>query len=245
VIELALSIYINKHTKKLIILISVSVLAALMTAFLIYASVFYRSEVNVAEITNVTVEKVNENYYLTPEEDFEIGIIFYPGNKIAAESYLPFLSRFAELGILVVVVDMPYHLTLFGKNKAASIIASYPSVDFYIMGHAEGGEAAARYASKNPDLVKGLILLASYSKYEVSVPALSIYGTLDTVMDMDEYDANEANLVSSTTIPLIGGNHSMYGDYGLQKGDTETTLTITTLRTEIEVAVRAFIALTA
>jgi hypothetical protein len=47
-----------------------------------------------------------------------------------------------------------------------------------------------------------------------------IYGTRDTIADVDKVVAARRNLPPSTTIVQIdGGNHSQFGSYGFQPGD--------------------------
>ena len=52
--------------------------------------------------------------------------------------------------------------------------------------------------------------------------------TLDTVMNEQTYDDSHALLNPLTTryVTLEGGNHSQFGDYGFQRGDTVATLSL-------------------
>ena len=52
-----------------------------------------------------------------------------------------------------------------------------------------------------------------------------VFGTRDTVADVEKLDATRTNLPPSTRIvPIDGGNHSQFGHYGFQPGDWPATI---------------------
>lgn len=58
------------------------------------------------------------------------------------------------------------------------------------------------------------------------IACLSILGSHDSVLDMEKYTAAKAFFPEDTTeIVIDGGNHSNFGTYGLQNGDTPATIT--------------------
>jgi len=57
------------------------------------------------------------------------------------------------------------------------------------------------------------------------VIATSIYGTLDGLSTGDKIDASRPLLPGDTRwVPIEGGNHAQFGDYGLQSGDGSATI---------------------
>ena len=173
----------------------------------------------------VTVEDKAAYIAFEPEGTFyNKGIIFYPGGNVEAESYAPLMHALSEEGYLCVVVKMPLHLAVLDTDKADSVRKAYPEVaDWYMAGHSLGGAMAATYTHDNAAQIKGLILLAAYSTEDLTkdnVQVLSIYGTADEVLNMENYEEYKSNLPSDTgEVILDGGNHAYYGNYGEQLGD--------------------------
>ena len=88
---------------------------------------------------------------------------------------------------------------------------------------------AASYAAKTAESLSGLVLLGAYSSKDLTqsgLPVLSITAELDTVVDENKMERNRENLPEDTLEKTIaGGNHSGFGDYGLQEKDTQATIT--------------------
>ena len=131
---------------------------------------------------------------------------------------------------LLVLVKMPFRLAVFDVNAAKGIPESFPEIsEWYIGGHSLGGSMAASYLKKNPDSFKGLLLLGSYSTVELSesgLRALSVYGSLDGVMNREKYGENLSNMPDDFSEFIIdGGNHAYFGAYGEQKGDGIASIT--------------------
>lgn len=52
-----------------------------------------------------------------------------------------------------------------------------------------------------------------------------MYGTRDTVADVEKIVANRAKLpAAARMVPIAGGNHSQFGYYGFQLGDWPATI---------------------
>jgi dienelactone hydrolase len=160
------------------------------------------------------------------------GFIFYPGGRVAADSYTPDLHAIAAKGYLVVLVPMPLNLAVFGADKAADVIKAFPKIQRWaIGGHSLGGSMAARFANQNPSLVQGLVLWASYpdtsnnlSKQNIAV--ISVYGTKDGVVQKERFESGRSLLPADTQyLPIEGGNHGQFGWYGAQPGDNEASIT--------------------
>ena len=74
--------------------------------------------------------------------------------------------------------------------------------------------------------MEGIIYLASHSPNEIQIPALSIYGSNDGVMNMEHYQEAKPLMKNNYTELIInGGNHAQFGNYGNQSGDGAANIT--------------------
>ena len=155
----------------------------------------------------------------------DIALIFYPGGNVDPSAYEDLCNSLARNGIPVIVAQMPMKLAFFGINRANEIIKNYPEVDhWYIGGHSLGGAMASIWTAKHQDDVDGVIFLAAYSTKDLDLPALSIYGSNDGVLNMKNYRKNLMRLSDAEEYIIEGGNHCQFGSYGFQKGDNEATI---------------------
>lgn len=226
--------------KKVAIVLSIIILfiAVNLVGFQLYTDFYYKAghdAIFASQIStdNVDVKKAilkGQNVLVFAPRNPKAGIVMYPGAKVQYESYAPLMQECADRGILCVLVEMPYNLAFFDGDIAKDVIIEYPKVsDWYVMGHSLGGAIAAGFANKNYDLIKGVILLGAYSTYNLSdkgLKVLSVYGSEDKVMRHDRYNELKGNLGSDMVEVVIpGGCHSYFGDYGLQRGDGNPTVT--------------------
>lgn len=179
----------------------------------------------------VTDEKVTvtQKEWITfePAQQTQTGFIFYPGGLVEPEAYAPLCRKIAEAGYLAVIVPMKLNLAVLSPDRADDVIQAYPTItNWAIGGHSLGGVMAASYAAKQ-DLIKGIVFYASYPGDETllhsDIKALSIYGSLDGVANLDK--VKQASLPEgSEMIEIEGGNHCYFGSYGMQKGDHTATI---------------------
>ena len=154
-------------------------------------------------------------------------MIFYPGAKVESIAYGNLMKTISKNGVDCFLVEMPFNFAFFGSNKADSIVNSYNYSHWAMSGHSLGGIVAASYAVDNKDKIDNLILLAAYptEKIDDNIKMLSIYGDKDGVLNMETYeDSHKFWNGNSTEEIIIGGNHGGFGDYGLQKGDNNATI---------------------
>lgn len=206
-----------KRKLKRIGIIVLSILGLLTLSFFIYTSIYYHAD----EVAKNLLEKdqsiIQENnvFTLPSINASDTALIFYPGAKVEAISYLPLLERLREeIDINIYLVEMPFNLAVLNPNAATSIIDSHPEIKHWIIsGHSMGGAMASSYASQYSDKVDGLILLGAYIYGDYpQEKALTIYGSLNTsVQEKIDYTEN--------IIVIEGGNHAQFGNYGSQKGD--------------------------
>lgn len=163
----------------------------------------------------------------TDADKADTGIVFYPGGKVEYTAYAPLMQDFAEEGYFCAVVKMPFNLAVLNSNAAKDVKESHPKITNWIIGgHSLGGVMAAKYAAISD--FDGLFLLAAYANTDLSdkdIPVVSVYGSADGVLNMDEYEASKSKLPADLIEHVIqGGNHAQFGSYGLQEGDGEATI---------------------
>ena len=211
----------KKHLK--IALITLVSLALLLTAvFYIYVADYYRAD-NVAIAvmqSEASISVKDKLIILSPTTPSDTALIFYPGAKVEYFAYLPILEKITQTsGINCILLEMPFNMAIFDSNAAQGVIEQFPDIqNWYIGGHSMGGAMASDYASKNPDKVKGLILLGAYIYGDYPVEnTLTVYGSFNSsVREKINYTEN--------ILVIEGGNHAQFGNYGKQKGDHDASI---------------------
>ena len=160
-----------------------------------------------------------------------VGFIFYPGGRVDPRAYAPPVRQIAEAGYLSVIVPMPLNLAVFAPDSALEVMRTYPEIWTWIIGgHSLGGSMAAQFVYGHAGAMKGLVLWASYppsgnNLTAYNIEAVSIYGTLDGVVNMGELVASHSLLPPNTTwVAIVGGNHAQFGWYGQQPSDNNATI---------------------
>jgi hypothetical protein len=161
----------------------------------------------------------------TPTKAF----VFYPGGRVDYRAYAAPLHKLAEQGYLAILLPVRLNLAFFDINAADRAIPDFPQIqDWAVGGHSLGGVAASMYAAKHDD-IDGVVFWASYPANDALKTSdkafTSIYGTLD-MGGVDSFQASASILPADTRFVVIeGGNHSQFGNYGLQPGDNPATIT--------------------
>jgi dienelactone hydrolase len=185
-----------------------------------------------SEDPSVKIADVGDRIEITPntDETFDQAYIFYPGGLIMPDAYIYRLSRLARAAqIRVVIVKFWFNLAVTDVNAADRVIAAHPEVtDWVIGGHSLGGAMACRFAAARGQELRGLILQASYCDQDISqtaLPVLSIIGTQDGIVDRTVWQQNIRHLPAEYMLKEIQGlNHSQFGNYGQQRGDSESSI---------------------
>lgn len=221
----------KKKYKKIIIIIG-CVLVVVFGGLYWYVSDYYHADVSVAALNEqqMSFDEDIDGYVMQPLNESNKGIIFYPGAKVDELAYQPLMQKLSQQGYLCVIAKMPFHFAVLKVNAADSIISKYNQIDnWYMMGHSLGGAMAAQYTSEHSDTMRGLILLGAYSTQDLSSSSLSvtsIYGSEDQILNKEKYQKNYALLPAHTQELVIdGGNHAQFGNYGVQSGDGEASIT--------------------
>lgn len=169
-----------------------------------------------------------------------IGYIIYPGGRVDYRSYAPAAREIAKEGYLVVIAPMTLNLAVLSLNEAQKVMDAYPEIQSWVIGgHSLGGSMAAKFANKEPEIVQGLILWASYpaSSDDLSdsnISVISIYGTNDGLATVEEINNSRPLLPENTIwISIEGGNHAQFGWYGDQSGDYPASISREDQQTQI------------
>ena len=212
-------------------LVPLAIAALLLAMVLAYIDSFYHAdaaaEAAMASDDAVRVLPTDFGWLFDGVSESD-AVIFYPGGKVEAAAYAPLCRAIALKGVDVCLVEMPLRLAIIGKNKAGGIIDSMDYEHWVIGGHSLGGVSAALYAAKHPGKLDGVVLLAAYADQPLddSLSALYIYGSEDSVLRMARYEECLKNAPDQTTQYVIeGGNHSQFGSYGMQEGDSPARIT--------------------
>ncbi len=212
-------------------LVPLAIAVLLLALVLVYIDSFYHAdaaaEAAMASDDAVRVLPTDFGWLFDGVSESD-AVIFYPGGKVEAAAYAPLCRAIALKGVDVCLVEMPLRLAIIGKNKAGGIIDSMDYEHWVIGGHSLGGVSAALYAAKHPGKLDGVVLLAAYADQPLddSLSALYIYGSEDSVLRMARYEECLKNAPDQTTQYVIeGGNHSQFGSYGMQEGDSPARIT--------------------
>ncbi len=218
--------------KKIIFSIIIVLILSLVGGTVYYINDYYRAEDSAVVLfasSKTDISEENGVFTFKPQ-NAKIGIIFYPGGKVQAESYAPLMQTLAENGVLSILVTMPGNLAVLDMNAADGLKEKYPEIQcWYMAGHSLGGSMAASYIAENSKDFDGIILLASYSTADLSnsgLDVISIYGTNDGVLNMEKYEEYKPNLPEDfKEVVINGGCHAYFGAYGEQEGDKKATIT--------------------
>lgn len=219
--------------KKTVLAIVLTICIALFGGGYIYFTDCYHADTKAkaALVSDEAVQVKDSDAYIAFEPaSYDTGIILYPGAKVESEAYAPLCRKYAENGVLAVVVKMPLHFALFNQNAADSVLDDYKCEHWYMAGHSLGGVCAGNYIAEHVKQFDGLIMLASYTTKDLSETSLkyiSLYGSDDKVLNLESYDKNVKNVPEETSCEFVihGGNHAQFGSYGEQKGDGTAVIT--------------------
>lgn len=212
---------LKKYKALKLTILSILFIVICLGIFFIWANDYYHAEdVVVATMIGDTSMKTVDNLtIISPSVPSDVGIIFYPGAKVEAISYIPLLQKLKNQGYTCVLVKMPLNMAIFDANAADKVFDKLPDIkSWYIAGHSMGGAMASDYASNHQNKVEGLLLMGAYIYGDYPPEkALTIYGTFNSNLEKDiNYTEN--------IVKIEGGNHAQFGNYGKQKGDPDATI---------------------
>lgn len=216
----------EKKVFRIVLVSIVAFIAVLIGGFYIYTLDYYRADaaaVPAMGTTSTGVKIESESgltiFYPKPDNDIKTALIFYPGGKVEDVAYAPLLEQLSNEGLTCVLVKMPFNLAVFNIGAADSVYKLLPDIkNWYIGGHSLGGAMASSYVGKNSEKLSGLILLGAYPVNASNLPILVVYGSEDIKLDLSKIEGVK------NVVQIAGGNHAQFGNYGVQKGDGNASI---------------------
>ena len=165
------------------------------------------------------------------------GLLFVPGALVDPVAYAPLLHAVAGAGHDAVLLTVPRR-GAFGGAEDPAIPGRVRAVierpggprRWFLAGHSKGGVVATNIAHSSAGALAGLILIGTSHPRDVSlaelrIPITKIIGTRDGLASVAEVEQNRHLLPPQTRwVRIDGGNHSQFGWYGFQPGDSRATI---------------------
>ncbi|KAB1194343.1 alpha/beta hydrolase [Haloferax sp. MBLA0076] len=218
--------------KRAVVVVVVVFLVAIGGAVVYFSLPFHGPSSSVQAVVDdpqVSVETTDGVHVLSPTNaDSTVGLVFYPGGRVAPDAYYStFAPVVKQTNATVFIPAMPLNTALLDTDAAAKIQRQNPAIQtWFVGGHSLGGVAACQYISSHE--VQGLVLFASYCNVDLStesVAVLSVTGSADTVLNRENYRAAQSRLPpTATSYEIQGMNHSQFGSYQGQRGDSPASI---------------------
>ena len=211
--------------------------------FVLWSLIAYRATSQAREAlksdARVEVADRQDHWLFAPRQwTADVGLIFFAGALVDPAAYAPLAHAVADRGYPVLLIRLPRRGAFGGAEgpvpltRAIDATLGVPSVKRWVAsGHSRGGLVASELVRTRAGSLVGLILIGTshprdFSLANSSLPVTRVYGTRDTVADVDKVFAARRNLPAETRdIRVDGGNHSQFGYYGFQPGDWPATIT--------------------
>ena len=185
----------------------------------------------------VVMQGEHHRLFKPRQKPADVGLIFYPGALVDPVAYAPLLRAVAAEGFPALLIEVPMRGGFGGATSAAPLtrgvdatLAVQEVKRWVVAGHSRGGNIAARLARTNAGSIVGLVLLGTshprdFSLAKSGLRVTRVYGTRDTVADVEKLERTKVNLPPDTRhVRIDGGNHSQFGSYGFQPGDWPATI---------------------
>jgi pimeloyl-ACP methyl ester carboxylesterase len=222
-------------------------LALAVIGFLIWTSTPYVADrgpvIDVWASSDVEVQYLDEGILMTPvgaaaaRSERPTGLVFVPGARVDAHAYMFQLSGVVEQhGVTVLITEPALNLAFFDFRGIDDFTTAAPNIDrWFVAGHSLGGVRACLMTAGSG--VEGLALFGSYCANDVSdldLRVLSVAGENDLLSTPATIEQNATLLPGDARfITIDGANHASFGDYGVQSGDGERTITSDQMRNEL------------
>jgi pimeloyl-ACP methyl ester carboxylesterase len=208
-----------------------------LAAFVIWAENPMRAEAG--PLSTVDYVDSPDGVVLTPENPNGTGLVFIAGARVEPQAYAAKLSGLVDAGVTVVIARPALNFAILEFRSLDTFESLAPDVDtWFVGGHSLGGVKACQYATETA----GLILFGSYCASDITdVDVLTISATNDG-LSTPEKIADAADLLpkNAQLVVIDGGNHAQFGDYGVQPGDGDSTISDAEFERQLTAAVLAF-----
>ena len=212
--------------------------------FVLWSVLAYRasSEAHAALASTPAVNVAARDGYwrFQPPQRASVGLLFFPGALVDPTAYAPLVRAVAERGYTALLVQVPRR-GAFGGAESEELVLRYTRavretadgggpIHWVLAGHSRGGVISSNVARSRSDWIAGLVLVGTshprdFSLAHLQIPVTQVYGTRDTIADVDKVIAARRNLPAALeTVEIGGGNHSQFGAYGFQPGDWPATI---------------------
>jgi predicted alpha/beta-hydrolase family hydrolase len=215
--------------KKILIIFTGIIIFILVGAYMLLMTLTYDYDEEMKSYIEISTYERNI-YYFTHEEA-RANIAYYPGGLVKAEAYLKFAHDLSIEGYNVFVAKMPLNLAILNSNAIEEMMQLVTNeLPWFIGGHSLGGAAASLWLLDHQTQVEGIFYLGSYPANSVDLSqsklnAISIYGTLDGLLNKENLIATKTLMPLETTyIEIEGGNHAQFAHYGEQNRDLLATI---------------------
>ena len=175
----------------------------------------------------VAVSNTADVISFTPNKTYTKVLIFYPGAMVDPKAYAPLCRAIAIQGLQVYLFKMPWRMANLGYNKPEELgLFKDYTKEYILAGHSQGAKMAAQFVFENPSYISKLVLMGTTHPRDIdmsalTIPILKISGSVDGVANLKDVMANKTMLPDSTQFTTIdGANHSQFGYYGFQLGDS-------------------------
>jgi alpha/beta superfamily hydrolase len=209
--------------------------------FVIWSLLAYRStsiaRAALQSDARVTVTRAETHWSFQPATPSTAGLIFFAGALVDPVAYAPLAHAIADAGYTALLVELPRRGAFGGADgpevfaRARRAAQSLPRVTRWVVaGHSRGGVVACHVVRDGFPGLAGAVLVGTshprdFSIATATIPITRVYGTRDTVADVEKLERTRGNLPPTTRIVAIdGGNHSQFGYYGFQPGDWPATI---------------------
>lgn len=211
--------------------------------FVVWSLLAFRASADAVQAlrsdAQVQVVATGETWTFTPAANpSDTGLLFFSGAMVDPRAYAPLLRGVAAGGHPAILVALPRRGMFRGAegpevlNRGVAATLTLPAVRRWVLaGHSRGGLVAAELARTAAPSFTGLVLIGTshprdFSLAGTRLAVTRIYGTRDTVADVEKLEQNRKNLPPVIRdVRIDGGNHSQFGSYGFQPGDWPATIT--------------------
>jgi len=168
----------------------------------------------------IVVKITKKSIQFIPTREYNVGIIYYPGGRVEAQSFANSARYFAKAGYFVSLEKMPCGLAMMDIDRALKIKQDYKNIKTWVLaGFSLGGVSAIYHVERHLNEYDGLILYGSYpsEKMDISkadVKVLQLIGELDGFSPIEKAEERRKHLPKDTETYIIkGGNHVQFAEY--------------------------------